>query len=52
MQEVIIYRNPLEAMLWQNPEYFLYGIGIGIVVMGTYILATKIKDKFSNQRRW
>lgn len=52
--EVIVYRNPLEKMMWEtytnNPEYILYGIGIAISVVAILIISQKIKDKF--KRKW
>lgn len=39
MQEVIVYRNPMEAAFWnavtEHPEFFLFVIVAAIVFVGT-----------------
>lgn len=44
MQEVILYRNPLEAAFWQtineNPEYVIYFLVFAVV----FIFAVKLFD--------
>jgi len=61
MQQIIVYRNPLEATVWGNlaehPEYFLYGILFAIALVTFYILGCKAVEKFKawrykNTSRW
>jgi len=54
MQQIIVYRNPLEAQMWEtlysNPEYYLYGIGFAIVVVALLCIINRIKE--NRRKNW
>ena len=54
MDKIIVYRNPLEAQVWEtfsnNPEYILYGLEIASVIVFLMIVAQKIKDSITRKK--
>lgn len=49
--EVIVYRNPVEAWYWDNPEYMVYLVVGGIIVVGLFLSINFIVNKVKQNRR-
>jgi hypothetical protein len=48
---IIVYRNPVEKMIWENPEYMMYAIGFAVGIVLLFLLANYAWMKFK-QRKW
>lgn len=48
--EVIVYRSPWEAFYFDNPQYILYALLLGVGVVGVYVAYSYVREFFRRRR--